>query len=104
VLDFGGCWPSFFLTSLVVVGSNVGQRSFARLFHAPGDLLALHTSARDRRSGAMWLFLMAIVVFVFWPNAVWLVNVLSILALLGIVTGETPVEDEEAKQEVTGGS
>jgi hypothetical protein len=66
----------------------------SRLFYWPGDLLATKTDARQRRAISVWLFLVFCVLFSIWPNAVWLVGLMSIVAILGVVSGETPVEDE----------
>jgi hypothetical protein len=65
-----------------------------RLWHWPGDQLA-RISTRNRRSAAAWLFIVSCVLFVFLRNSVAFVSALSVIALLGIVTGETPVEEEQ---------
>ena len=74
------------------------MRLLSSAYHCLGDALAHHTTPRQRRSAAANLVVVAAVVFLFFPNAVWLVNVLSILALLGIVTGETPVESVHSER------
>jgi hypothetical protein len=51
---------------------------------------------RERRSAAAWTFIVATILFVFLRNSVAYVSALSVVALLGIVTGETPVEEEAA--------
>lgn len=65
------------------------------MFHWPGDLLA-RVPARTRRSTAAWVFIISAVLYVFLRNSVAFVSALSVIALLGIVTGETPVEEEGA--------
>ena len=49
---------------------------------------------RHRRSVATWIFLASCVLFLFLRNNVAFVSALSVVALLGIATGETPVEEE----------
>jgi hypothetical protein len=66
----------------------------AKLYHSPGDWLAAHTNARDRRSFGFWTLTLAIVGAFFFGQAVLYVTVLSILALIPNVLSETPVEIE----------
>lgn len=76
-----------------------------RFFYGPGDWLATRYTARQRRAVAAWLLILSVFPFTpltyFWKDAVWMVWVLSILAiwisLATIVTGETPVEKEDDK-------
>jgi hypothetical protein len=63
-------------------------------WHAPGDWIVAHTTARDRRSFGFWTVVLAIVGAFFWGQAVLYVTVLSIVALLPNITSETPVEHE----------
>jgi hypothetical protein len=67
----------------------------ARVYHWPGDQLC-KVPVRERRSAAAWTFIVATILFVFLRNSVAYVSALSVVALLGIVTGETPVEEEAA--------
>ena len=64
-----------------------------RIYHWPGDLLA-RVPVQHRRSAAAWVFIVSCILFVFLRNNVAFVSALSVIALLGIVTGETPVEEE----------
>jgi hypothetical protein len=73
-----------------------------RFFHLPGDWLAHQTTAQDRRSLAAWAFIFAaltVPVRYIFKDEVWMVWLLSelafVLALLSIITTETPVEPEE---------
>lgn len=66
----------------------------SKLYHWPGDLLC-RVPVRQRRSAAAWTFIVSCVLFVFMRSNVAFVSALSVIALLGIVTGETPVEEEE---------
>lgn len=72
------------------------------LFYKQGDWLALVTSARSRRALCVWLFEIFLILFIIFPNAVWLVNAMSLVAILGIITGETPVEHEILDEENDG--
>ena len=65
------------------------------IYHWQGDKLARVTTARDRRATCVWLFEIFLVLYILFPSAVWLVNAMSLVAILGIITGETPVEGEE---------
>ena len=65
----------------------------SRLWHWPGDLLA-SVPIRQRRSIAAWTFIVSCVLFIFLRSNVAFVSALSVIALLGIVTGETPTETE----------
>lgn len=71
-------------------------------FYLPGDYLARRFAARTRRAAGAWL----LVLFVFpgipiWyvlRNQLWLIGLMSIIALVlaqwGVVSAETPVEEE----------
>lgn len=72
-----------------------------RLFYAPGDWLGARFSARARRAFAAWsLILIVATVPLRYPyrNAVWLVWAISefalVLSMWGVVSAETPVEEE----------
>ena len=49
---------------------------------------------RIRRSVATWIFMLSAFLFIFLRSNVAFVSALSVIALLGIATGETPVEEE----------
>ena len=76
--------------------------TLSRLFFIPGDWLAVQTSARTRRAIAAWFLIFFIVPGIpLWyvlRDALWFVGLLSIVALVlamwGVVSAETPVEDE----------
>jgi hypothetical protein len=72
-----------------------------RLLHGPGDWLVTHTSAKTRRSVAMWMFIVYVLTVPLrypFKDAVWMIYMLSelalALALLAVAAAETPVEDE----------
>jgi hypothetical protein len=67
----------------------------SKIFYWPGDFIVEKSSARTRRAVAAWLFLFFGGMFIVFPNAVWLVGLMSIVAILALVTGETPVEKEK---------
>jgi len=66
----------------------------AEIYYGPGDWLASHTDARQRRAFGFWTLLFAILGAPFFGRAVLFVTVLSILALIPNVSSETPVEVE----------
>lgn len=72
-----------------------------RVFYAPGDWLGSRFSARTRRAIAAWaLILILATIPLRYPfrAEVWMVWAISELALLlgmwGVVSAETPVEEE----------
>jgi hypothetical protein len=73
-----------------------------KYFYVPGDWLAAQTSARTRRALAAWFLIFSICPgFPLWfilRDQLWFVGLLSIVALTlamwGVVSAETPVEDE----------
>ena len=65
------------------------------MYHWPGDQLC-KVPVRQRRSAAAWVFITSVILFIPLRSVVAFVSALSVVALLGIVTGETPVEPEEA--------
>jgi hypothetical protein len=72
-----------------------------RIYYAPYDWLTTRFSPRDRGAFAIWLgiiFLLSAPAQYPYKNAVWLVWLLSELAIilsqLGIVSAETPVKQD----------
>jgi carbon starvation protein CstA len=72
------------------------------LFYGPGDWLAGRTNARARRAFAAWVLIACIFpgipAWFLLRNQLWFVGFMSIVALIlamwGVVSAETPVEDE----------
>ena len=80
-----------------------------RIYYAPGDWLAAHSSTRGRRALAAWVLILCIFpgipAWYVLREALWFVGFLSIVALIlamwGVVSAETPVEQEDLEEEVT---
>jgi hypothetical protein len=73
-----------------------------RCFHAPGDAVAKFSTARDRRSTAVWLFLIYTATLPLrypYKDRIWLIWALSegamMFSLLAVGAAETPAEEEE---------
>lgn len=76
-----------------LVGLGCRGAVLIRIWHWPGDLIA-RVPVQHRRSAAAWVFIIATILFIPFRSVVAYVSALSVVALLGIVTGETPVEEE----------
>lgn len=74
-----------------------------KIFFGPGDYLASRLSARQRRAIIAWLLILAIFPFTpityIWRNAIWMIWFISMIAIYlslgGMLSAETPVEDED---------
>lgn len=76
----------------------------SEVFYWPGDMLGNRMSARQRRTTAAWLLILAVATLPLryvWKDAIWMVWALSegalVISLATIVAAETPVESEEGK-------
>jgi len=66
----------------------------ARIFYGPPDWLVTKFSSRDRRAFFFWTLVVAAILTVFFGRYVLYVTILSVLALVGNFSAETPVEKE----------
>lgn len=74
-----------------------------KILYGPGDWLGARFTVRQRRALAAWVMILTIfpgIPFTYlWKNSVWMVWLLSIIALTfaawGVLAAETPVEKEE---------
>jgi len=80
------------------------QRSatLSRSFHAPGDWIAAHSTARQRRSLIAWVLIIDILStpiqypFRTYVSLVWFLSQIAlIIGLGGMLSAETPVEKED---------
>jgi hypothetical protein len=65
-----------------------------RVFYGPPNWVVTKFTAEDRRMFFFWTFVCACVLTVFFGRAVLYVTILSVLALVGNFSAETPVEEE----------
>lgn len=64
------------------------------LWHGPGDVIAKYTTARGRRSFGAWVSMTCTVLWMIMPSAIWLIGLMSVVALWSVPAAETPVEVE----------
>lgn len=74
-------------------------------FYKPGDWLGGRFNARDRRALATWALILVIIqwpISYIWKDKVWFIWVISevalVLGLWGVVSAETPVEQETTEE------
>lgn len=72
-----------------------------RFFYGPGDWLASHFTARQRRAVATWIAILTVfpgALTYLWKDTIWMVWLLSIIALefgaASWAAAETPMEEE----------
>lgn len=77
-----------------------------KFFYWPGDWLSKKFTARQRRAIAAWFMILFIIgIPVTYPvrnevAVIWLMSeVALVLAMWGVVSAETPVEDEEKEND-----